>query len=130
MSKAGGVSPLSAWYRHENFTQGIRKLERSLLYTNPEEPLSAAFRLFPARVGADLSAKGPVKSPDMYRLNYRIREQAKRRPIRSHGLRPESKAGLCITLSVGTMISTIVQCTVLAHKIAVNPVRACRPIIF
>ncbi|NAT22534.1 hypothetical protein CU665_06540 [Pseudomonas syringae pv. actinidifoliorum] len=35
-------------------------------------------------VGANLFAKGPVHSPRRYRLNYRLRGQAKRRPVRSH----------------------------------------------
>ncbi|RML41404.1 hypothetical protein ALQ95_05426 [Pseudomonas syringae pv. ribicola] len=40
-------------------------------------------------------AKGPVQTPKMYRLKYRFREQ-----VRSHGLRPESKADLCITITI------------------------------
>ncbi|AYL83493.1 hypothetical protein CN228_29605 [Pseudomonas syringae pv. actinidiae str. Shaanxi_M228] len=41
-----------------------------------------------------MSAKGPVHFANMYRRNHRLREQAKRRLVRSHGLRPESKAYL------------------------------------
>ncbi|QHE95417.1 hypothetical protein PMA4326_001340 [Pseudomonas syringae pv. maculicola str. ES4326] len=37
-----------------------------------------------------MSAKGPVHFANMYRRNHSLREQ-----VRSHGLRPESKADLC-----------------------------------
>ncbi|WP_200893723.1 hypothetical protein [Pseudomonas syringae] len=56
-----------------------------------EEPEQARF--CPAGVGANLFAKGPVHSPKMHFLNDRLREQ-----VRSHGLRPESKADLCVTM--------------------------------
>ncbi|PBP70333.1 hypothetical protein CCL21_10855 [Pseudomonas syringae] len=35
-------------------------------------------------------AKGPVHSPKMRRLKHRLREQAKRRPVRSYALRAEA----------------------------------------
>ncbi|QHF09294.1 hypothetical protein N026_18205 [Pseudomonas syringae UB303] len=41
-----------------------------------------------------MSAKGPQAFPRMYRLKHRLRER-----VRSYGLRPESKAHLCITMS-------------------------------
>ncbi|KEZ72163.1 hypothetical protein C5I_0121035, partial [Pseudomonas syringae pv. syringae FF5] len=41
---------------------------------------------------ADLSAKGPLRFPKMYRLSERLREHVR------YGLRPESKAGLCMTM--------------------------------
>ncbi len=56
-----------------------------------EEPEQSRF--CPAGVGANLFAKGPVHSPKMHFLNDRLREQ-----VRSHGLRPESKADLCVTM--------------------------------
>ncbi|PYD08112.1 hypothetical protein DND58_28335 [Pseudomonas syringae pv. pisi] len=41
-----------------------------------------------------MSAKGTQAFPRMYRLKRRLREQ-----VRSYGLRPESKAHLCIMMS-------------------------------
>ncbi|NAO45022.1 hypothetical protein PspP12854CL_23080 [Pseudomonas syringae] len=41
-----------------------------------------------------MSAKGPQAFPKIYRLKHRFREQ-----VRSYGLRPESNAHLCITMS-------------------------------
>ncbi|MCF5737602.1 hypothetical protein GIV17_25980 [Pseudomonas syringae] len=41
-----------------------------------------------------MSAKGPQAFPKIYCLKHRLREQ-----VRSYGLRPESNAHLCITMS-------------------------------
>ncbi|KPW36727.1 hypothetical protein ALO54_102521 [Pseudomonas syringae pv. philadelphi] len=56
---------------------------------NQKHPENRAF------VGANLFAKGPVCSPKIYRLNYRLREQAKRRPVRptAFGQNPKQPRG-------------------------------------
>ncbi|KPY74709.1 hypothetical protein ALO45_102232 [Pseudomonas syringae pv. syringae] len=51
----------------------------------PHQAMHKPFFFWPKAVGANVFAKGPVYSPKIYRLNYRLREQ-----VRSYALRAEA----------------------------------------